>query len=144
MTPVPWTTKQEQIVIEFASLGAEVIAKEIKEQTGVTRSNDSVKHYASRIGVSLVKYQTCPRCGAIVRKLNRMSGLCKVCNAKKLRDEALVDRAKILKEIEANERDSNEFDRANHEYLAVSRTNQRLAKEHGIPPKHSRGTHFER
>ena len=144
MNPIPWTTKQERIVIELANLGAEAIAQEIKSATGVARTPKAVRRKAERLGVSLAMYQVCPRCGAKVRKLNRMSGLCKTCNAKKLRDDALVDRATILREIEANERSNKEFERVNHEYLAVSRTNQRLAKEHGIPPKRSRGTHFER
>lgn len=139
-----WTTKQEEIVLMYANLGAEFIATEIEEETGVRRSVSSIVSKAHQMGVSMVKYQVCPRCGAKVRKLNRNTGLCRDCNMKELRDNALREQAFLIRELNRNEETTAEYERIRREYLAVSRANQRLAKKLGLPPKRSRGTFWER
>lgn len=142
-----WTTRQEKILETYANLGAEFIAAEIESETGVKRTVSSIQSKAQELGVSLIKYQVCPRCGARVRKLNRNTGLCDYCNIKELRDKAIREQAylqALQKELEKDMKQTVEYQRVEHEYLAVSRSNQRLAKKLGLPPKRSRGTFWER
>lgn len=116
----------------YASLGAEFIVTEIKRETGVVRSVHSVEHYASRNGISLVKYQTCPRCGARRRKLNRNTGLCDICNVYESRDRARRKNAELKalrRELETDDEQSAEFQRVWREYRAISRSNERLLKK---------------
>lgn len=131
----------------YASLGAETIAKEIKAETGVSRSVGSIQVHAHRIGVSLVKYQTCPRCGRRQVKLNRITGLCDMCNAYERRDQAKRENADLRalkRELEEDVKQTVEYKRVWREYRATSRSNERLAEQLGLPPKSSRGTHWER
>lgn len=125
-----WTTAQETILRECASLGAEFVAKEIARKTGVRRSAKAVDHHASRLGVSLRRYETCPRCGRREPRLNRKTGLCQTCNVSELTDrnrKELAERQRLRKELEEDVCNTPEFQRKWREYRAVCRANEREA-----------------
>lgn len=124
-----WTTRQVAILEEFAPMGPQAVADEIQRQTGVKRSARAVEVQASRLCISLARYQTCSGCGRRVHRLNRNTGLCKTCNARHLRDRQLkakADLSALRKELEEDESESPEFKRYWREYRAASRAIERM------------------
>lgn len=130
-----WTQEQEAILEELASLGPEAIAAEIAERTGKVRTARAVQRHASRMRVSLVRYQTCPRCGRARRRLNRWSGLCEYCNMRELRDRQQRESAeldRIRREVERDATGDPEYKAMQRDYNRVMRDNERKAEELGV------------
>lgn len=82
-----WTSAEDELIETFANKGATWCACEIQRELGIRRSVDAVQRHGTRLGVSWKRYEVCPQCGAVVKKLNRL-GVCRECNARELRDRA--------------------------------------------------------
>ena len=74
-----WDETQTELLKRFANLGADAVAEIIAQRTGVERSPESVQRKASRMGLSLRRYEVCPRCKRDVLRLDQKTGLCPVC-----------------------------------------------------------------
>lgn len=98
-----WTVEQEEILYQYGHKGPEYCANLIRKRFGVYRSAESTKRHANRIGASMMRYETCPHCGAIVYRLNRNSGLCETCNMRSLTEEIKAIRMKIEEGVNPNE-----------------------------------------
>lgn len=125
-----WTFEQEQILHTYGHRGAEYCRNLIFKTFKVYRSVEATKRHAARIHASMTRYQTCPVCGRIERKLNRNTGMCQVCNYEIL----------WRKEIEKEQAIRNEFmkggsndegAKAKKRYKAQQRKNERLRKRYG-------------
>lgn len=69
-------------------MGAQKCALLIRKKTGVARTPYAVQCRASRIGVSLFVFETCPGCGRLVKKL-RQTGFCDVCHERRAAEPRL-------------------------------------------------------
>ena len=120
-----WTDEQDRIMRETASRGAEAVAKAIKAKTGVSRSVSAVKMHASRIGVSLMAHENCPRCGMPVKKLHRDTGLCPRCNK---REKAAQKRSRYSELMTAVNSVDKDYPAAVRDYNAARRQLQRAER----------------
>lgn len=113
-----WSSAQNEVLRELANLGAEAVAEAIAERTGVVHTAAAVQRQASRLGVSMVTFATCPVCGRRVR--GGRTGMCPVCRAR-----ANAERQwRVLGELEAEAKRLE----ADPEYLAAKREYDRLRK----------------
>lgn len=96
-----WTAEQDECLRECAQLGADECRRELWRRFGVRRTRDAVKARASRLGVSLERYEACAECGRPVRRL-KYSGLCELCHERSF-VSASARRARIMKEMEDDE-----------------------------------------
>lgn len=78
-----WTVHQEEVLRAYGSLGAKACRDIIHRRFGVFRSVSATERHAYRIGASVFRYETCPRCGERVRRL-MYTGYCKACHYKHL------------------------------------------------------------
>lgn len=101
-----WTTAQDDCLRECASQGADECRRELWRRFGVRRTRDAVKARASRLGVSLERFEACGECGRLVRRL-KYSGLCELCHERSF-VSAGARRARLLKEME----DADGYDEA--------------------------------
>lgn len=84
-----WTTSEDEVLVANANRGAECVRDELL-RLGHDRSVSAVVSRAQEIGVSLVRYCTCPECGRPIKEaaLNRVTGFCRLCSQRILADEA--------------------------------------------------------
>lgn len=95
-----WTCEQERVLFEHGNQGAEYCASLIARRFHVKRTPEATERHANRIGAPMVIYETCPECGRLVRKLNRLSGLCEECNSKRLASKWADIRKQLEEEID--------------------------------------------
>lgn len=121
-----WTTGQEELLREFAHLGAEAVSRELRERLGVVRSAHAIEMHASRIHVSLRRLSECPECGLLVERLNRQTGLCPRCS-----ERQHVERARAYNELLERETAAAELERedAAREYATLRQKNARLRRQ---------------
>ena len=81
---------------------------------------------ASRLGLSLIAYQVCPKCGRRRRKLHR-SGFCDVCAKRDLVAAQTVRNRELRAEV-MREKDE-ELVKANRRYNAIRGQNLRLQRK---------------
>jgi hypothetical protein len=125
----PWTTAQEDALRANASLGARACKEVIKELFGVDRDVGAVSRHASRIGVSLAKFETCPECGAREQVLTIATGLCKACTMERKAQKELTLKDQMRRELLRRGEQSVRYQRVRRLYEAARRKNQRTAKE---------------
>lgn len=94
-----WTPEQEQILREFGNRGAAYCRNLIFKRFNVYRSISATERHASRIMASMAQIQICPMCGRVVRKLNRNSGICEVCNYDRLWREQIEEEKRLVNEL---------------------------------------------
>lgn len=92
MSGKPWTSREISYLEDHAGDGAKAIAE------ALGRSVASVKHQASRYGLSLRLHQMCPRCGRpTYRPLSKRTGWC-VCCTKERQAERQAEQVRELEE----------------------------------------------
>lgn len=133
----PWTLRQEEVLREFAHEGADVVCAALASECGVVRSVRAVEMHASRIHVSLRRLETCPECGAMGVRLNRVSGMCPLCT------ELLhVEEERAFSELLALEaagcEEGPELDAARREYARLRQQNSRTCRKFGLRGKRGR------
>ena len=133
----PWTLRQEDVLREFAHEGADVVRAALLSECGVERSVRAVEMHASRIHVSLRRLETCPECGAMGVRLNRVSGMCPLCT------ELLhVEEERAFSELLALEaagcEEGPELDAARREYARRRQQNSRTCRKFGLKGKRGR------
>ena len=121
---MPWTTKQDRVLLEFSHLGVTECQRRLKE-LGYTRSIGSIQSRAQRLGVSLSRQMICPLCDHMGPAEDfTKAGICRVCNTYRL--------------IERNRREGErnafaaDVERAGREYARVRQANSR-ANRSGNP-----------
>lgn len=95
-----WTIEQDEILIAYANLGASEVRKALL-QMGVKHTEAAVIKRASRIGVTLIRYEVCPECGRKVKRLSSL-GMCQNCTAKRRTERTKLEVEKIRREIESD------------------------------------------
>lgn len=133
-----WDDVQIEILREFSSLGAEAVADLIMQRTGVLRSASSVQRKASRLGLSMAKCETCPKCGRVMKRLNPKSGLCPTCEVKRRTERQRRFNEMLDEEIREIER-SKEHKDAEREYQAWRQKTSRKSRKYGLPNMRQRG-----
>lgn len=132
-----WSSGQNRILQENGNLGARKCRDLIHKQYGIYRSVEATERHAYRIGVSVMRYQTCPGCGRPVRKLNTYSGYCQACHYKQKAQEEREFNIKLHRELSGrkNGDDSHEYKKA---YDALRQENSRLCRHNNLPNKQQR------
>lgn len=105
-----WTTEQVRILKRHAPQGVRGVRRALA-RAGVRRTDASIQHKASQLGVSLLEHRTCPGCGREVRRLVGTSGLCEVCNERR-RASAREQMADIMRRTEPTKEDADALRRA--------------------------------
>lgn len=106
----PWTTAQDALLAETAAQGVDECRRELFRRFGVRRTNGAVKMRASRIGVSLTAYQTCPQCGRKEKRL-KYTGLCQLCHERSFLTPS-EQRAQALRDMERTGEDEHAIEDA--------------------------------
>lgn len=96
-----WTAEQDECLRECSRLGADECRRELWRRFGVRRTREAVKARASRLDVSLERYEACAECGRPVKRL-KYSGLCELCHERSFVG-ASARRARIMKEMEEDD-----------------------------------------
>lgn len=96
-----WTAEQDECLRECSRLGADECRRELWRRFGVRRTREAVKARASRLDVSLERYEACAECGRPVKRL-KYSGLCELCHERSFVG-ASARRARIMREMEEDE-----------------------------------------
>ena len=136
MTYIPWTSGQEEMLRANAHMGARMCRDLIYEEYGIYREIEATKRHALRIGVSLRKYEICPKCGGRSLEVEQATGFCKVCFMKsKVRQEKALQQQMRR---EALRKENHEYSEARRQYLTLQRANQRFAKTNNLPNKRQR------
>ena len=91
-----WTEEQDDVLREVSFRGAAYAAAEIERRCGVRHSVRAVEMRASRIHCSLAVQTVCPQCGAVGVKINRQTGMCRLCTERyHLEQEREIGRAHV-------------------------------------------------
>lgn len=93
-----WTEAQDDVLVEYGSLGAEECRRMLRRECGVVRSVSSIQSRASRLGLSLARYEVCPLCGKVVAKLTR-TGHCETCRVRTLAEGQKRENERIRMEL---------------------------------------------
>ena len=120
----PWTTGQDEILAYEGFRGVDACVDEIRERFGIERTRAAVKMRASKIGASLMRYETCPRCGRKVKRL-KYSGLCDLCHERELLDPK-SKRKRLMREMRLTDKEREAVKAAKRERVAE---NQRRHRE---------------
>lgn len=110
-----WTEEQDLFLMANSNKGAAWCADQISSIYGADRSAEATQRHGSRIGVSWVRYDICPECGKPMLSLPPKLGICRDCNARKLRDDAKT-RAEQAKRESAQDGKGETFQRYRREY----------------------------
>lgn len=114
-----WTPEQDELLYSYSSLGASEVARAIRKEVGIKHTEAAVVKRASRLGITLTRYQTCPRCGARVRRLD-YRGMCREC---------FVTLMLEVERVTAEELDRMpETERKEQELRALRRRNERRVR----------------
>lgn len=120
----PWTTGQDEILACEGFRGVDACVDEIRERFGIERTRAAVKVRASKIGASLMRYETCPRCGRKVKAL-KYSGFCDLCHERALLDPRNT-RKRLMREMRITD---EEREKAKETKRARIAENQRRRRE---------------
>ncbi|ANE22433.1 hypothetical protein AAY81_04075 [Denitrobacterium detoxificans] len=121
-----WTTEQDDALRAAASTGAAGARTRIFVECGVLHTEEAVIRRASRLGVSLARYEICPECGRKVPKLDR-DGRCRVCHKRWLATEQRKKNERLRAEIRRNESDGD-YLRACREHAAARQEATRIRR----------------
>lgn len=99
-----WSTQQDLILLAYGHKGAAWCANEIHKLYGIKRTAEATQRHGTRIGVSWIRYEVCSECGKPFHTSENRFGMCKDCNAKRLRDRA---QAKLAEAVVEDHRDGN-------------------------------------
>lgn len=77
-----WTPELDELLASCANLGAKGARDLIEEETGEAVSVQAVQVRASRLGLSLARWDTCTRCGQPVRAEKMAKGMCPECRTR--------------------------------------------------------------
>ena len=106
-----WTAAADEIICEYGNKGVREVRRQLRAQLGFEASESAIKSHASRKGYSLMAFEVCPMCGAVVKpsEMRASTGLCRACHAKELRDgvygiRSALNDASLRREREADER----------------------------------------
>lgn len=113
-----WTREEDAVIRMFGNQGAAQVSKLLYLNLGARRTQKAVECRASRIGASLVEFDTCISCGRRVRRL-WPDGYCDVCHERRLL-EATKARMSALKERDGDA-EYRETAKAVHKERAVWR-----------------------
>ena len=126
-----WTTRQEELLRQYCHLGARGVQAALLHECGVGRSIRAIEAKASRNHVSLKKRTVCPECGTIGVRLNRQTGLCKLCTERQHVEEERAFNA-ILEEERLHSEESEELAELKREYARLRQRNSRLRRRYGL------------
>lgn len=129
--PMRWTVEQERILFEFGNLGAEYCARLIARRFRIFRTPEATQRHASRIGAPMAIHETCPQCGTVAKKLNKVSGLCPKCNNRRLWHEAVQEEQEIITRLEKGGEADEAYQREKRRYDAQRQKNARLKRQCG-------------
>ena len=73
-----WNTDQDNVLREYASRGVQEVQRVLRRM-GADHSLAAIRVRASRLGVSLERYEICPGCGGRYKTLGT-DGLCAACH----------------------------------------------------------------
>ena len=124
-----WTTGEDEILAANANKGAEAVCEELR-RLGYLRSASAVVNRASEMGVSLIRYDTCPECGRPIksRSLNRVTGLCCLCSQRILASES-KKRREAAEEGRYSEEDMRLIRRYQQQRWTERKKKERVLKE---------------
>lgn len=125
-----WDAAQERVLWEHGNKGAEWCSREIEREFGIRRSPSAVQRHASRIGAPMLRYEICPACGRATRSMPSM-GICRACNAEKLRQEQERFDTKIRAYVMKGG-DEDAYRENSRKYDALRKRNERYCKAHGL------------
>lgn len=125
-----WTREQDSILRELASFGAEACRDAIYSRTGAMRSVGATERHANRIGVSLVRFETCPRCARKVARLKSSSNLCSACHEIFLAERVREERDALLREIRSDGNDES-YEKGRRAYASARQQKSRVARRRG-------------
>lgn len=120
-----WSDDEDSIIEAFASLGVRGVQQALM-QDGYDRTQGAIKMRASRLGLSLIAYQVCPKCGRRRKKLHR-SGFCDLCAKRDLITAQAVRNRELRAEV-MREKDE-ELIKAKRQYNAIRGRNLRLQRK---------------
>lgn len=94
-----WTPEQEALLRIYGNRGPEYCRNLIFKKFGVYRTVEATKRHASRIKASMTRYETCPECGRIKKKLNARTGICEACNYERLWRKSIEKEQRIREQL---------------------------------------------
>ena len=126
--PKWWTEAEEDVLKSCASLGAAEVRRQLL-RIGTDRSIAAIKTHASRIGVTLHRYETCPLCGGRYEHLTK-SGRCPVCERRERVQEERVKSARLRAELAQGRaaKYTPEYQAAERELVAIRQENSRIRR----------------
>ncbi|WP_304598259.1 hypothetical protein [Adlercreutzia caecimuris] len=74
-----WSEEEDRLIEAYGHLGAGGVRNAIEAETGTRRTVEAVQKRASRIGATLLRYETCSRCGKRIPHMNTRWGICAEC-----------------------------------------------------------------
>lgn len=116
-----WTTRQDEIVMQYAREGAEGVMARL-EEAGYRHTKRAVQMRASRLGISLVPYEICTACGGRFREVGS-DGLCAACHMEELLGR---ERAKVA--VVADSKATPEYRERKREYDRLRQRRLRAQK----------------
>jgi hypothetical protein len=124
---IPWGPEEDDVIFELGHLGAEAVSREIRRRCGTRRSAHAVEQRASRIHASLARRSVCPRCGAVGVRINKATGLCRLCADKEFLERARAQGERLEAERAAAE-DPERIAEVRREWDAQRSQNYRTRK----------------
>ena len=132
-----WTTGQNDVIRELGYQGVQVVHDAIVERFGVEHTLRAIEIQASRIHASLKVLNECPECHAVGVRINRQSGMCKLCTVLQHVEEERAFNQLLEAERQYAE-ESPEIEAAKREYDMLRQRNSRLCRRYGLPGKQER------
>ena len=126
-----WSREQNAILEQWCNHGPEKCAEVIRERFGVKHSPEAVRKHANRIGIPMVRYEPCPRCGRAVKHLTEY-GICLACHQRELANGQKEYRRILLREIEG---ECDDIKEAKRSHARIRKANSRLAKKYNVGRK---------
>lgn len=132
-----WTEEEDDILREVSYRGAKYASAEIYVRCGKRRTPRAVEMRACRIHCSLARRTVCPECGATGVRINRMTGMCRLCS-----ERFHLEQEKIFHEELEHERieveQSDEVEVIKRERDRLRKANSRLCQRYGLPSRRER------
>lgn len=125
-----WTSEQELVLWVYGHRGPEYCRNRIFKEFGVLRSVEATKRHAARIHAPMIRYETCPECGRIERRLNRKTGVCEACNYERLWRGQVEEAQRILEQLNKGG-ETNGATQARRKYDAQRKKVSRIRRQFG-------------
>lgn len=125
-----WSKAQDELLREFGNRGAEYCAAALRNRFGISRTPEAVRRHAYRVGISIIRYETCPRCGRAVSTVGA-DGLCGLCHQRRLAEEQKAFNASILAELRNQDRE-REIAEVRKDYQNARQQTSRICRKYGI------------